>query len=325
MTVFGTEAEQAVLDALTDEALAAAGGEAGEVTPDGLPEEVAENNTEAGAAPSEPREEAAETQPETEPEPEPAAEPAVETVPQPEPAAPDTVEKSRYEAAVREMNAKQREAAELNKRIAELEKQNRELQDSALQMSFNQPMTEEEQTAFLQGLRDNPRQTMMNMLSPVLTSMMDQRQKEERQRFDEMQRKQASDQTFRDAFNKMTADYPQLKDPEQGSAVLNKMFAMAENAIGNGPESWRQAPELFLREAVFDTYGVPVKIDQNSIEAAKKRGYEEGLAQRQQREADKAKATPAATSAPQTEPPLSEEDKIIRDMMSIRVGHVFGS
>jgi len=322
MTVFGTEAEQAVLDALTDEALAAAGEEAEEATPDGLPEEVAEDNTEAEETPSEPQEEAA-AEPGTEPEQEPAAEPAVETEIQPEPAAPDTVEKSRYEAAVREMNAKQREAAELNKRIAELEKQNRELQDSALQMSFNQPMTEEEQTAFLQGLRDNPRQTMMNMLSPVLTSMMDQRQKEERQRFDEMQRKQASDQTFRDAFNKMVADYPQLKDPENGSAVLNKMFAMAENAIGNGPESWRQAPELFLREAVFDMYGVPVKIDQNSIEAAKKRGYEEGLAQRQQREADKAKATPAATAAPQTEPPLTEEDKIIRDMMAIKVGHVF--
>ena len=322
MTVFGTEAEQAVLDALTDEALAAAGEEAEEATPDGLPEEVAEDNTEAESAPSEPQEEVA-AEPGTEPEQEPATEPAVEPEPQPEPAVSETVEKSRYEAAVREMNAKQREAAELNKRIAELEKQNRELQDSALQMSFNQPMTEEEQTAFLQGLRDNPRQTMMNMLSPVLTSMMDQRQKEERQRFDEMQRKQASDQTFRDAFNKMVADYPQLKDPENGSAVLNKMFAMAENAIGNGPESWRQAPELFLREAVFDTYGVPVKIDQNSIEAAKKRGYEEGLAQRQQREADKAKATPAATAAPQTEPPLTEEDKIIRDMMAIKVGHVF--
>ena len=249
-------------------------------------------------------------------EPEPAAEP--------EPVA-ETIDKSRYDAAVREMNAKQREAAELNKRIAELEKQNRELQDSALQMSFNQPMTEEEQTAFLQGLRDNPRQTMIKMLSPMLTSMMDQRQQEERQRFDELQRKQASDQAFREAFNKMTADYPQLKDPEKGSVVLNKMFALAENAIGNGPESWRQAPDLFLREAVFDTYGLPVKIDQESIEAAKKRGYEEGLAQRQQREADKAKATPAATSAPQTEPPLTEEEKIIRDMMAIKSGHVFGS
>ena len=319
MAVFGTEAEQAVLDALTDEALAAAGEEA---TPDGLPEEVAEDNTEAEEAASEPQEEAQQAEPGTEPEPEAATEP--EPAAEPEPVA-ETIDKSRYDAAVREMNAKQREAAELNKRIAELEKQNRELQDSALQMSFNQPMTEEEQTAFLQGLRDNPRQTMIKMLSPMLTSMMDQRQQEERQRFDELQRKQASDQAFREAFNKMTADYPQLKDPEKGSVVLNKMFALAENAIGNGPESWRQAPDLFLREAVFDTYGLPVKIDQESIEAAKKRGYEEGLAQRQQREADKAKATPAATSAPQTEPPLTEEEKIIRDMMAIKSGHVFGS
>ena len=322
MAVFGTEAEQAeqaVLDALTDEALAAVGEEA---TPDGLPEEVAEDNTEAEEAAPEPQEEAQQVEPGTEPEPEAATEP--EPAAEPEPVA-ETIDKSRYDAAVREMNAKQREAAELNKRIAELEKQNRELQDSALQMSFNQPMTEEEQTAFLQGLRDNPRQTMIKMLSPMLTSMMDQRQQEERQRFDELQRKQASDQAFREAFNKMTADYPQLKDPEKGSVVLNKMFALAENAIGNGPESWRQAPDLFLREAVFDTYGLPVKIDQESIEAAKKRGYEEGLAQRQQREADKAKATPAATSAPQTEPPLTEEEKIIRDMMAIKSGHVFGS
>lgn len=319
MTVFGTEAEQAVLDALTDEALAAAGEEA---TPDGLPEEVAEDNTEAEETPSEPQEEAA-AEPGTEPEQEPAAEPAVETEIQPEPTVPDTVEKSRYEAAVREMNAKQREAAELNKQLEELRKKNQELQDSVIQMNYNQPMTEEEQTAFLQGLRDNPRHTMAEMNAPLIKQMVDQRLQEVRQQFDEAQRKQASDRAFTEAFDKMVADYPQLKDTNNGAEVVKKMIAMADTAIGNGPESWRLAPAMFLREAVFDTYGVPVKIDQNSIEAAKKRGYEEGLAQRQQREADKAKATPAATTAPQTEPPLTEEDKIIRDMMAIRVGHVF--
>lgn len=318
MAVFGTESEQAVLDALTDEALAAVGEEA---TPDDLPQEVTEDNTETEEAPSEPQEEAPTAEAETEPEPEPATEP--------EPAAPEqtveTIEKSRYEAAVREMNAKQREAAELNKRIAELEKQNRELQDSALQMSFNQPMTEEEQTAFLQGLRDNPRHTMAEMTIPVVKQVLEQWKKEERQRYDEMQRKQNSDRAFGEAFESLKAEYPQLNDEEQRVDVLTKMFSIAENAIGNGPESWRQAPDIFLREAVFKTYGVPKKIDQESIEAAKKRGYEEGLAQRQQREADKAKATPAATSAPQTEPPLTEEEKIIRDMMAIRSGHVFGS
>lgn len=319
MTVFGTEAEQAVLDALTDEALAAAGEEAEEATPDGLPEEVAEDNTEAEETPSEPQEQAPQAEPGTEPEQEPAAEPE----PQPEPTAPETVEKSRYEAAVREMNAKQREAAELNKQLEELRRKNQELQDSVIQMNYNQPMTKEEQTAFLQGLRDNPRHTMAEMNAPLIKQMVDQRLQEVRRQFDEAQRKQASDRAFTEAFDKMVADYPQLKDHEKGAEVVKKMIAMADTATGNGPESWRQAPAIFLREAIYDTYGVPVKIDQNSIEAAKKRGYEEGLAQRQQREADKAKATPAATAAPQTEPPLSEEDKIIRDMMAIKVGHVF--
>ena len=191
MTVFGTEAEQAVLDALTDEALAAAGEEAEEATPDDLPEEVAEDNTEAEEAPPEPQEQTAEAEPGTEPEQEPAAEPTAEPEPQPEPTAPETVEKSRYEAAVRDMNAKQREAAELNKQLEELRRKNQELQDSVIQMNYNQPMTKEEQTAFLQGLRDNPRHTMAEMNAPLIKQMVDQRLQEVRRQFDEAQRKQA--------------------------------------------------------------------------------------------------------------------------------------
>jgi len=315
MSIFGDKAEQAVMDILAEPADAEPADEDG-ITPEGLPEEVAEDKPEA-----EPAEPEGEAESAAEPEPEPQSEPEPEPAPEP---APETVDKSRYEAAVREMNAKQREAAEYSKRIAELEEENKKLKDSALQLSFNQPQTEEEKAAFYQGLKDNPRQTMLQMISPVLAKMIDDRTQEERQRFDEIQRKQASDRAFTDAYNNMVTDYPQLKDPQQGSSVLEEMFALAENAIGKGPESWRQAPELFLREALIKTYGMPVKIDQDSIEAAKKRGYEEGLAQRQQREAGKAKATPAASTAPEAEAPLTEEDLIRQEIMAQSSGRIFG-
>lgn len=311
MDIFGTETEQAVLDALSDEALAAVGEEA---TPDDLPEEVAEDNTEAEAQEAEP-----ETQEEAESEP--AAEPREEPETQKEP---DTVERSRYEAAVREMNAKQREAAELNRQLEELRKQNKELQDSALQLSFSQPQTEEERAAFLQKLRDNPQGAMFEALKPVLEKMMDQRQQEERRRFDQLQLQQKSDQAFQDAYNKMVGDYPQLKDPEQGAAVLNVMFATAERTVGNGPESWRLAPEMFLREALVQQYGLPSRVDQKAIAEAKKRGYEEGLAQKQQAEAGKAKATPAASTTPDGEQQLSEDERIFQAMMAQTTGSIFG-
>lgn len=319
MSIFGSAEEQAVMDILRDPV------EGEGITPDGLPEEEANDMTEAEAEPeteAEAEGQAADAgEPEAQPEPE--AEPEAPAQAEEAPAESETVDMARYKAAVKEMNAKQREAAESSKRIAELEAELQQLKDSALQMSLNKPMTEDEKVAFLQGLKDNPQQTMFNMLSPVLTSMMDSRQKEERQRFENLQFQQKSDQDLRTAYNAMVNEWSQLKDPNQGSEVLKEMFALAENTLGKGEDSWRYAPELFLREALIKTYGLPIKPDQKAIEAAKKRGYEEGLTQRQQREADKAKATPASGSPPEAEPPETEEDRIRREILAQNTGRVF--
>lgn len=314
MSVFGTETEQAALDVLRDPAPAEEG-----TTPDGLPEEAAEN-TEAAEAPAE-EQPAEEPAPEAQPEPEAKEE-------KPEPPAAEMVEKSRYEAAVREMNARQREAAESSKRLRELEQRLREMEDNALQMSFHKPMTDEEKAAYLQGLRNDPKATVIESVQPVFEKMMDMRLREERQRFDELQRKQESDNAFRDAYNALAEEWTQLKDPNNSGEVVQKMFELAEtatryNAGGPDREAWRAAPEMYLRQAVSTLYGTPTRIDQASIEAAKKRGYEEGLTQRAQREADKAKATPAAATAPEAEPQLSEEDKIKHDIMAMTMGHIF--
>lgn len=253
-------------------------------------------------------------------------EPQQENEPAPEPAS--TVDKSRYDAAVREMQEKQREAAESRKQVAALQARVQELEDSAVQMSFAKPQTEEEKAEFLRGLRNNPQRTVVEAAMPVIKSMMDARQKEERARFDAMQRKQESDAAFRTAYEGMTGQWSQLKDPNNAEEVVRKMFELSEKATqyapgGADPEFWRSAPEIFLNAAATALYGAPVRIDQKAIDEARKRGYEEGLAQRQQREAEKAKAAPAAVKAPAEQAPPSEEDEIVQGILSARSGRVF--
>lgn len=320
MGIFGSESEQAVMDILREPA------EGEGITPDGLPEGEANDMTEAEAAPEAEAEVEAEAAPEADAAPE--AQETEAPAEQEAPAEAETVDMDRYKAAVREMNAKQREAAENSKRVAELEAELQKMKDSALQLSFNKAMTEEERAAFYQGLKDNPGQTMLELVSPMVTSMMDSRLQEERRRFDEAQREQESNRVFAEAYDAMTAEWPQLKDVENSTKVVTRMIELAENATrfdagGPNPGAWKAAPAMYLRQAAYDLYGQPVKVDQNAIEAAKKRGYEEGLAQRQQREADKAKATPAAGSPPDNEPPETEEDRIKREILAQRSGRVF--
>ena len=126
------------------------------------------------------------------------------------------------------------------------------------------------------------------------------------------------EQIWRAAATENARHWPQLmSDPRR---LLAKM---ADISARYGDSSlWQRAPAGIMREAAIELYGLPQGMDSSIISGAVKQAHAEGRRLAENRHQAKLGLAPprGASVAP---PLVSEEQRIIREMMAARRGGIF--
>ena len=126
------------------------------------------------------------------------------------------------------------------------------------------------------------------------------------------------EQRWQEAARAVADHWPQMK--EDLPALLGRMKQISERY--GDPELWQRSPAGIMREAAVELYGMPPRPDAGALSQAVRAAHEQG----RQAAADR-RLTLAGLAPPQVSrsapPPLTEEEKILRDMRQARKGRLF--
>ena len=126
------------------------------------------------------------------------------------------------------------------------------------------------------------------------------------------------EQQWREAAAAVDGHWPQVR--ENLPAVLARMKQISQRY---GDESlWQRAPVGLMREAAVELYGMPPRPDAALLQGALRSAHEQGRQAALERRRSLVGLAPPqlSRSAP---PPLSEEERIIRDIAGAKRGRLF--
>ena len=126
------------------------------------------------------------------------------------------------------------------------------------------------------------------------------------------------EQRWQEAARSVAGHWPQIKGDLP--ALLSRMKAISESY--GDTTLWQREPAGIMREAAVELYGMPARPDDGALFQAVRAAHEQGRkAAAERRRALAGLAPPQISrSAP---PPLTEEEKILRDMRQARKGRLF--
>ncbi|MBO7666872.1 MAG: hypothetical protein J6T26_00255 [Firmicutes bacterium] len=126
------------------------------------------------------------------------------------------------------------------------------------------------------------------------------------------------EQRWQEAARSVAGHWPQVK--ADLPALLARMKKISESY--GDPDLWQREPAGIMREAAVELYGMPSRPDDGALAQAVRAAHEQGRkAAADRRRALAGLAPPQISrSAP---PPLTEEEKILRDMRQARKGRLF--
>lgn len=123
---------------------------------------------------------------------------------------------------------------------------------------------------------------------------------------------------WQEAARSVAGHWPQLK--QDLPALLTRMKAISERY--GDPDLWQRAPAGIMREAAVELYGMPARPDDGALGQAVRAAHEQGRRAAADRRRALAGLAPPQASRP-APPPLTEEEKIVRDMRRARRGRLF--
>ena len=126
------------------------------------------------------------------------------------------------------------------------------------------------------------------------------------------------EQRWQEAARSVAGHWPQVK--ADLPSLLARMKKISESY--GDPDLWQREPAGIMREAAVELYGMPSRPDDGALAQAVRAAHEQGRkAAADRRRALAGLAPPQISrSAP---PPLTEEEKILRDMRQARKGRLF--
>lgn len=126
------------------------------------------------------------------------------------------------------------------------------------------------------------------------------------------------EQRWQEAARAVADHWPQMK--EDLPALLGRMKQISERY--GDPDLWQRSPAGIMREAAVELYGMPPRPDAGALSQAVQAAHEQGRKAAADRRRTLAGLAPpqVSRSAP---PPLTEEEKILRDMRQARKGRLF--
>lgn len=128
----------------------------------------------------------------------------------------------------------------------------------------------------------------------------------------------AQEQQWQEAARSVAGHWPQIR--EDLPALVGRMKAISERY--GDPTLWQRSPAGIMREAAVELYGMPARPDAGALAQAVRAAHEQGRRAAAERSRTLAGLAPpqVSRSAP---PPLTEEEKILRDMRQARKGRLF--
>ena len=128
----------------------------------------------------------------------------------------------------------------------------------------------------------------------------------------------AQEREWQEAALNVAGHWPQIK--EDLPALLSRMKVISERY--GDPTLWQRSPAGIMREAAVELYGMPARPDAGALAQAVRAAHEQGRRAAAERSRTLAGLAPpqVSRSAP---PPLTEEEKILRDMRQARKGRLF--